>query len=179
MSQRGSMMGLTAMILAACSTQPTIDMSIPMRDGEWTGLSNPDEQGAVGALTITVKDGKITRSEYQTEESDGHLKDSDYGKDSSGKVFNKDYYDRAQKAVESFAQYSQKLTETGDLTQVDVISGATVAHSQFVQAAIRAISAAQGVNNDASADKIDIPGLNTGTESTDPTLDEDLGGSTN
>ena len=42
---------------------------------------------------------------------------------------------------------------------VDVITGATVAHQQFVQAAIRAIAAAQGVSPDG-ADDINIPGLN-------------------
>ncbi|MCI7513276.1 MAG: FMN-binding protein [Schaalia hyovaginalis] len=167
--------GLGAMMLAACSPSYTIDMSVPMRDGQWSARSNPDDQGAVGVITISVEGGDITKTVYETKRADGSDKDAEYGKDSSGQVFNEDYYARAQKAVESFARYSQQLTDEDDPAKVDVISGATVAHSQFMQAAIRAISAAQGVE-DASADDIDIPGLNDSTGEGDPGLDEDLGG---
>ena len=60
--------------------------------------------------------------------------------------------------------------KVGDPAKVDVITGATVAHQQFVQAAIRAIAAAQGVSPDG-ADDINIPGLN------DSTKDGDVDGS--
>ena len=52
---------------------------------------------------------------------------------------------------------------TRTIGKVDVITGATVAHQQFVQAAIRAIAAAQGVSPDG-ADDIEIPGLNDATK---------------
>jgi len=55
---------------------------------------------------------------------------------------------------------------TDDPAKVDVITGATVAHQQFVQAAIRAIAAAQGVSPDG-ADDIDIPGLNDSMKDSD------------
>ncbi len=93
---------------------------------------------------------------------------------SAGEVFNEEYYARAQAAVDSFEEYSRRLTETDDPNAVDVISGATVAHSQFMQAAIRAISAAQGVDNDAAANRVDIPGLSDSMR--DEGLDKDLGG---
>lgn len=94
-------------------------------------------------------------------------------KSSSGEVFNQDYYKKAQAAVASYREYSDNLTKVGDPAKVDVITGATVAHRQFVQAAIRAIAAAQGTSPDG-ADDITIPGLNDSTK--DAGLDQDLGG---
>ena len=79
---------------------------------------------------------------------------------------NQDYYKKAQAAVASYQEYSDNLTQVGDPAKVDVITGATVAHQQFVQAAIRAIAAAQGVSPDG-ADDIDIPGLNDSTKDSD------------
>lgn len=172
----GGSMGIAALLLAACAPSYDIDMSVPMRDGQWSAQSNPDDQGAVGQLTITVENGDITSSVYETIEQNGTTKDEDYGKDSSGRVFNGDYYAKAQKAVESFAAYSKQLTETDDPREVDVISGATVAHSQFMQAAIRAVLAAQGVDDPHAADSISIPGLKDTTDLGNGDLDEDLGG---
>lgn len=167
-------LGLGAMLAAACSPSYDIDMTRPMADGEWTGRSNPDDQGAVGTITITVSGGDITNTVYETAQANGRDKDADYGKNSAGEVFNEEYYARAQAAVDSFEEYSRRLTETDDPNAVDVISGATVAHSQFMQAAIRAISAAQGVDNDAAANRVDIPGLSDSMR--DEGLDKDLGG---
>ncbi len=167
--------GLCAMLLAACSPSYDIDMSVPMKDGEWVGQSNPDDQGAIGFITITVAGGDITNTTYETRQADGTDKGADYGKDSSGQVFNEAYYERAQKAVESYPRYSQDLTDKDNPNEVDVISGATVAHSQFIQAAIRAICAAQGVD-DTSADAIEIPGVKDSLSGEDSDLDEDLGG---
>ena len=152
-----------------------IDMSLPMKDGVWKGQSNPDDQGAIGIITIVVENGDITNTIYETKQADGSDKGRNYGKDSSGQVFNEEYYARAQRAVDSFARYSQELTDKDDPTKVDVISGATVAHSQFMQAAIRAISAAQGVEA-SGADGIEIPGLEDSTKLGGSELDKDLGG---
>ena len=168
-------LGLGAMLLAACQPTYDIDMSLPMKDGVWKGQSNPDDQGAIGVITIVVENGDITNTIYETKRADGSDKGRDYGKDSSGQVFNEEYYARAQRAVDSFARYSQELTDKDDPTKVDVISGATVAHSQFMQAAIRAISAAQGVEA-SGADGIEIPGLEDSTKVGGSELDKDLGG---
>lgn len=169
--------GLGALILAACQPSYTIDMSKPLSDGQWTGRSNPDDQGSVGTITITVSGGDITSTVYETTEANGATKDQDYGKNSQGEVFNEDYYEKAQRAVAAFEQYSRALTDKDNPAEVDVISGATVAHSQFMQAAIRAIHAAQGVTDDTAADSIDIPGLSDSID--DAGLDADLGGGTN
>lgn len=171
-ASRAVLGALGATILAACQPSTGLDMSKPLQDGTWSAQSNADDQGSVGTITITVEGGSITSTSYTTAMSDGSDKGGDYGKDSSGRVFNQDYYDKAQAAVASFEEYSAKLTETGDPAKVDVISGATVAHQQFVQAAIRAIAAAQGVSPDG-ADDIEIPGLNDATKEGA----DDLGGS--
>ena len=46
-----------------------------------------------------------------------------------------------------------------DPTAVDTVSGATVAHSQFLQASLRAVYQAQGVADDGRADTVAMPGL--------------------
>ena len=154
---------LGATILAACQPSTGLDMSKPLSDGTWTAQSNADDQGSVGTITITVEGGRITATSYETTLADGTDKGSDYGKSSAGEVFNEDYYKKAQAAVASYQEYSENLTKVGDPAKVDVITGATVAHQQFVQAAIRAIAAAQGVSPDG-ADDIEIPGLNDATK---------------
>ncbi|MCM3898710.1 FMN-binding protein [Schaalia meyeri] len=163
---------LGATILAACQPSTGLDMSKPLNDGTWTAQSNADDQGSVGTITITVEGGRITATSYETTLADGTDKGSDYGKSSAGEVFNEDYYKKAQAAVASYQEYSENLTKVGDPAKVDVITGATVAHQQFVQAAIRAIAAAQGVSPDG-ADDIEIPGLNDATKEGA----DDLGGS--
>lgn len=149
----------TALLLAACSPPQLVDMSQPLNDGQYTGQSNPDEQGAVGTVTITVENGKIVSTTYETVDKDGEVKDEDYGKTTAGEVGNAEFYQRAQAAVASYDQYSAELTKVQDPTEVDVISGATVAHSQFLQAAVRAVLAAQGIEDDGAADTINMPSL--------------------
>ena len=154
---------LGATILGACTPNTGLDMSKPLSDGTWTAQSNADDQGSIGTITITVEGGRITATSYETTLADGTDKGADYGKSSSGEVFNQDYYKKAQAAVASYQEYSDNLTKVGDPAKVDVITGATVAHQQFIQAAIRAIAAAQGVSPDG-ADDIEIPGLNDATK---------------
>ena len=157
---------LGATILGACTPNTGLDMSKPLSDGTWTAQSNPDDQGSIGTITITVEGGRITATSYETTLANGTDKGADYGKNSAGEVFNQDYYKKAQAAVASYQEYSDNLTKVGDPAKVDVITGATVAH--------RAIAAAQGVSAEA-ADDISIPGLNDATKDGD--LDKDLGGS--
>ena len=162
-ASRAVLGALGATILAACQPSTGLDMSKPLQDGTWSAQSNADDQGSVGTITITVEGGRITATSYETTLADGTDKGSDYGKSSAGEVFNEDYYKKAQAAVASYQEYSENLTKVGDPAKVDVITGATVAHQQFVQAAIRAIAAAQGVSPDG-ADDIEIPGLNDATK---------------
>ena len=45
-----------------------------------------------------------------------------------------DYYQKAQTAVRAMAQYAEQLEEVKKLSDVDVISGATISYNQFVEA---------------------------------------------
>jgi major membrane immunogen (membrane-anchored lipoprotein) len=118
-------------------------------DGTYTGQSSvyeSDEDGGngngYGAVTITVKDNAITECKYETYEPDGTLKDSDYGMQ-NGEIANRDYYNKAQKAIASCEKYAEKLVETNDVSKVDAISGATINYDNFREAVKDALSKAE------------------------------------
>jgi major membrane immunogen (membrane-anchored lipoprotein) len=130
--------------LAGCgSDAPEFDESIPLTDGVFIGESAPDEQGAYGRSTVTVEGGKIVGSEYVTVQANGSVKAEDYGKDSDGEIGNPASYRAAQKAVAAFDVYARDLLEVGVPADVEVVSGATIAHGQFLDAATKALKASQ------------------------------------
>jgi major membrane immunogen (membrane-anchored lipoprotein) len=116
----------SALVLTGCTADPR-----PLQDGVYTGQSAPDEQGAVGQATVTVRAGGIVDCVFATVQADGSTKDEDYGKDFDGTIGHEEYYAEAQAAVAAFDVYAQQLIEVGDPDEVDVISGATIAHEQF------------------------------------------------
>ena len=154
---------LGATILGACTPNTGLDMSKPLSDGTWTAQSNPDDQGSIGTITITVEGGHITATSYETTLADGTDKGADYGKSSSGEVFNQDYYKKAQAAVASYQEYSDNLTQVGDPAKVDVITGATVAH-HAVHPGRHPRHRRRPGRVPRRADDIDIPGLNDATK---------------
>ncbi len=102
-----------------------------------------DEAGnGYGVVKITVKDGVIADCEYQTFETDGTLKDSEYGK-KQGNVANKDFYNKAQKAVAACDEYASQLVASGRLSDVDAISGATINYEEFQEAVENALEKAK------------------------------------
>jgi major membrane immunogen (membrane-anchored lipoprotein) len=103
-------------------------------DGAYKGLSGKDDRGAYGEVLITFNSGKITDCNFTTYQKDGKIKDEDYGK-VNGEISNRDYYDKAQLAVDAMESYSRQLVEAQKLSKVDVIAGATVAYEQFLDAA--------------------------------------------
>jgi major membrane immunogen (membrane-anchored lipoprotein) len=129
--------------LTACGG-PAVDKTVPLQDGTYQALSSADEEGAVGQLTITVQGGAVAAAEFAVIQADGTAKDEDYGKDSQGQVANPEYYRAAQQAVAAFDIYAAELVAVGYPQDVDVISGATWAHDQFVEAAVAAMQQAQG-----------------------------------
>jgi major membrane immunogen (membrane-anchored lipoprotein) len=142
----GSVPFLVGVVLSAAgcgSNAPPFDTSVPLTDGVFVGESEPDEQGAYGRSTVTVEDGEIVASEYVTVQANGSTKGEDYGKDSSGEIANRSSYRAAQKAVAAFDVYARALIETGVPEEVDAISGATIAHGQFLEAATAALVASQ------------------------------------
>ncbi len=133
---------LSAVALAACGGTASY------KDGSYTGQSamyegEDDGSGAgYGVVKLTIKDNKITECEYNTYELDGTLKDENYGK-KDGEVANQDFYNRAQRAVRAVPMYAEKLLETGDLSKVDGISGATISYNEFKEAVTDALNQAK------------------------------------
>ena len=132
-----------ALLLAFCITLLTLagcGSDISYADGTYVGTSgmytNPDgsdDGNGYGEVTITVENGIITLCTYLSYETDGTLKDESYGL-ADGEVYNRDFYNKAQKAVASCAQYSNSIVETGGIDDVDAISGATVNYELLLDA---------------------------------------------
>lgn len=115
--------------------------SVSYADGEYTAQSSPDDRGGYGVITLTITQGRISACRYETFKKDGTLKDESYGKE-PGHEGQENFYRKAQKAVESMKVYARKLVEVQDLDRVDAISGATISHDQFTEAAAQALEAA-------------------------------------
>jgi major membrane immunogen (membrane-anchored lipoprotein) len=136
---------LTGLILGGCAdgVEP-LDRAKPLIDGTYTGTSGQDEDGAVGQVTVVVEAGAVADVEFDVVQVDGRPKDESYGKDSAGQIANSEYYAKAQVAVEAFDVYAAQLIEVGYPDEVDVISGATWAYHQFVEASTQALRSSQG-----------------------------------
>jgi len=112
-------------------------------DGKYTGRSldhNDDESGngaGYGIVELEIKDGALVSCEFRLYKLDGTLKDETYGSDLSQANRLK-----AQKAVQSAAKYAQALVSAGTGSKVEVISGATISHSEFTEAVNDALSKA-------------------------------------
>ena len=135
---------LAALTLAACSSGPKEYV-----DGTYTAQSEmyeAEEEGegdGYGVVTLTLSGGKITACEFVTYQPDGTIKDEEYGKAVNGEVGNADFYNKAQKAVKAAPVYAEQLVETGDLSKVDAISGATYNYQQFKDAVDTALHQAE------------------------------------
>ncbi|GHT85339.1 lipoprotein [Spirochaetia bacterium] len=124
-----------ALLAAACSNGA-------LRDGVYEGQSGEDDLGAYGKVLITVKDGKINGCDFVTRQKDGTIKGANYGK-VNGEIANRDFYEKAQLAVRAMKRYAEQYAETQDLKAVDVVSGATIAYNQFLEAAEEALAMAR------------------------------------
>ncbi|MBQ8135047.1 MAG: FMN-binding protein [Clostridia bacterium] len=131
-------------LFCGCSEQ------VSYKDGTYEGKSGVYETGdgeedagsGYGVVKLTIKDNKITACEFNTYEEDGTLKDDDYGK-KDGEIANQDFYNKAQKAQKACAEYAKALVEKNDPEQVDVISGATVNNTEFLEAVYDALDKAR------------------------------------
>lgn len=119
------------------------------KDGTYQGKSSvyesedgTDDGNGYGQVEITIKDGAITECTYQTFEVDGTFKDENYGKE-DGRIANKDYYNKAQKANAARDEYAAMLVQNGQLDGIDVISGATINYDEFVEAVNNALKEAE------------------------------------
>lgn len=148
----GSLVLACGLMLAGCGGG-----SKSYKDGTYTGQSEvytasdlgiedeDDEDEAAngyGVVELTIKDNAITACTFTTYEEDGTLKDENYGM-IDGEIKNRDYYNKAQKANQACEKYAQQLVESGDVDDVDVISGATINYHNFVDAVDDALSQAE------------------------------------
>lgn len=148
--QKAVSRNLLALFMAACLAFACLGLAAcggggELKDGTYTGQSSefPGEaaDGAgYGVVTLTIKDGTIADCAFETYELDGTLKDENYGVSLSG---NQNKYTKAQNAVNACTEYAKALVEAGDVADVDVISGATVNHDQFVEAVDDALAQAR------------------------------------
>jgi major membrane immunogen (membrane-anchored lipoprotein) len=118
-------------------------------DGTYTGQSSvyesDEDEGngnGYGVVTLTIKDNVIVECTYLTYEPDGTLKDENYGLQ-EGAVANRDYYNKAQKAIAACDVYAEALVEANDLKGVDAISGATINYNNFKEAVKDALKQAE------------------------------------
>jgi major membrane immunogen (membrane-anchored lipoprotein) len=112
------------------------------KDGVYTGKSGEDDTGAWGEVTVTIGAGKVSGCEFVTRQKDGAIKDKEYGK-INGEISNQAYYDKAQLAVEAMKKYAADYARTGNLKDVEAVSGATIAYDQFLEAVENALETAR------------------------------------
>lgn len=117
-------------------------------DGTYEGKSpvyEGDEDGngdGYGEVSITIQDNRIVACEFHTYQPDGTLKDEDYGKQ-DGEIANADFYNKAQRAVLACRKYAEQLAQTGELSGVTAITGASISHNEFQDAVKDALRKAQ------------------------------------
>ncbi len=135
---------LTAGMLTGCGGK-----SASYKDGTYEAQSSvyenddgTDDGNGYGVVSLTIKDGKITDCTFTTYEKDGTLKDEEYGKE-DGRIANKDYYNKAQKANAACAEYASMLVQNGQLDGIDAISGATINYKEFKEAVEAALEQAK------------------------------------
>lgn len=138
------LLGMTSVVLlAGCGGK------VSYKDGTFTGKSDPyeSEDGSgdadgYGVVKLTIKNNAITSCEYKTYQPDGTPKDDKYGM-KEGAIANKDFYNKAQKAVAACDEYASMLVQNGELKGIDSISGATVNYNEFMDAAGKALDQAK------------------------------------
>lgn len=131
-------------MLAGCGSSDVSykDGTYEARSAEYINEDGSEEGNGYGIVTVTIKDGAIAECTFKTYELDGTEKGEDYGM-KSGSIANKDFYNKAQKAVGACEKYAEQLVLAGRVDGVDAISGATINYRQFVEAADAALSQAE------------------------------------
>jgi major membrane immunogen (membrane-anchored lipoprotein) len=126
---------------ASGSSEPATSKLIagaPLKDGTYSLKEKElDSHGWKATMTITVKEGKITKSDYNYVNKDGQLKSENAA------------YEKAMKAKsgigpkEYIPQLNKALVASQDAQQVEVVSGATESSDHFINYAQQLIQAAQ------------------------------------
>lgn len=145
--------GIVFLMIMACMVWLTScgEKKGSCRDGTYEGKSpvygdkdSPDNGNGYGVADITISGGIITGCTFKTYEPDGTLKAENYGME-GGNISNRDYYNKAQKAVAACENYAEQLVKGGSVKDVDAISGATVNYDLFRAAVEDALKQAGGI----------------------------------
>lgn len=135
---------LGGLALAGCATE-VADLNVAeggFADGTYTGVSAPDDQGAYGEVSVTIAGNDVTAAEFVLKEADGSVKGSDYGK-TNGEIISEEVYAKAQAGIAAAPAYAAQLVETDDAGAVDVVTGASLSHGQFLEAVADALADAR------------------------------------
>ena len=128
---------------AGCGEKNYADGTYTARSQEYINDEDDSTAGnGYGEVTLTIKDNTITDCTFNTFELDGTLKGEEYGKE-GGEIKNKDFYNKAQKALAACDKYAEQLVSKGNIDEVDAISGATVNYNEFVEAVDEALKQAE------------------------------------
>ena len=108
-----------------------------LKDGTYKLVSETDKRGWHVEFTIVVEGGKIKSSDFDNLNKDGKRKseDAEYEKQMKDKV--------GTGPAEYFKAYNTGLVEKQKPSDVEAVSGATHAHTSFVEYANKLIEAAQ------------------------------------
>ncbi len=122
----------------SCSKTET-KKSIKYKDGVYKSFANiKDDWGGTAEVEIKIEEGKIVECTFLSYEKNGNLKGSEYGK-VDGVIKNVGLYKIAQASILRAAEYGQKLIETQNIDDVDVIAGASISYKLFKDAVENAL----------------------------------------
>ena len=125
------------LILTGCRSEYT-DGTYEAKSSLYEGDASQNIPGGdYGIVKLRIENGKIVECIYEMYDADGLLKGNEYGKDSDQEL-----YQIAQKSVQAGQNYAAQLIEKQSLDEIDAISGATTAYTQFVEASEQALSEA-------------------------------------
>ncbi len=127
-----------AVVLSGCSSSVPAANSLP--DGQYSGQSEADTDGAYGVVDFTVSGGTVTAASFVVYDEDGTPHDESYGLGSDGKPVDETFYQRAQNALAAEKQYVAEFEESGDQRQVESIAGASLSYRMFRAAIDAAIA---------------------------------------
>lgn len=116
--------------------------SADLKDGTYKAESDYDSRGWKVVHTITVKDGKITESDFGYENKDGQKKadDEEYNKNMKAKS--------GVSSKEATEQLNKELVDKQNVDDVEVVSGATHTSSNFELSTKELLKAAEEGNTE-------------------------------
>ena len=132
------LVALCFICIFSCSKTET-KKSIKYKDGVYKSFANiKDDWGGTAEVEIKIEEGKIVECTFLSYEKNGNLKGSEYGK-VDGVIKNVGLYKIAQASILRAAEYGQKLIETQNIDDVDIIAGASISYKLFKDAVENAL----------------------------------------